>query len=160
MQKTNIYAACILLCLSLFSFFWLIPNFTKPAQSALDIPASFMPKVACALIIILTISMLLRAYVSWKKGLSHDENDNDELRGEITGIGKQEAINIAIWSGFSIVALLGLNFLGFYITVPVLLAAAMLYTGCRKPLLIGIVSLLAPILVGQLVWHAFTISMP
>lgn len=160
MQKTNFYSACILLIIAITGLLWVIPAYTKPVQSQLDIAPSFMPSLACGVIGLLALSLAIQSLIGWKKNNDQSEAYHEEFSDEATGIGKQQAKNILLWTLFSLAAMWGLSYVGFYITAPVILCCAMIYASCRNPLVIGVVSITAPLLIGQIVWYAFSLSMP
>ena len=160
MQRTNLLMGCALLLFSAFALLWLIPNYTIPAFSKLDIPPAFMPYFACTVIAILSLSLAIRSYLAGRRNQQVDESNNSEFHGEVTGFRRDELINFLIWSAFSILAVVGLDFIGFHVTAALMLAAAMFYTGCRNFFLIGAVSVISPILLSLIVWQAFTVRLP
>ena len=160
MQKTNVWAACLLMLLASIGLFWLIPNNSKPVQNSMDIAPSFMPSLALGIIAVMALVLAFQSFGRAQKQAAKEEQEDEVSLDEATGIGRQEFKNIITWIGFSVLSLCGLHFLGFYIAAPLMLASAMVYAKCRNPVLIGVISIAFPLLLGQVVWYAFSISMP
>ena len=160
MQRSDIVIGCALLALAAFALLWLIPAYTVPVTSPIDIQASFIPALSCWVVLVLAAALVLRGALALRRGGEAAADDGEEFRGEVTGLGRREAGNLLIWALFSLAALFGLRHLGFLVTAPLLLAAALYYAGCRDRILIAGLSLLSPVVISQIVWHAFTVSLP
>ncbi len=151
---------CALFSLALFGLLWLIPNNTSPAQSELDIAPGLIPALASLVILVLGLFLAIHSYLAQRKGHESDEMDHDEFQGEVTGLGWRELTNLLLWTAFSVAGILGFKYVGFHVTAGLMLAGAMVYAGCRRIVTVAITAVVSPLVISQIVWHAFTIRLP
>ena len=97
---------------------------------------------------------------SWFDGSGGSDQPHEEFGSEARGIGWRELGDLATWSLFAVVLMVGFIHAGFLPTAVPALALAMLYAGERNWLLIASVAIAVPVLIQQVAWHAFTVQLP
>ncbi len=157
LKRTHIWAGILLAALSAFCLLWVIPENTAPAQSDLDLSPALMPSVAVGLCLVLSLVMLVHAL---RAGVSEAADLDEEFGEEASGTDLQVLGNLLIWAVVSVVSLLIMEHVGFEPAMTVFLASAMLFVGARNPWSIGLIAVLAPIGLSQLVFHVFTTELP
>ena len=143
----DIVAGLFLAFLAVITLVWIIPSHTETTSSDYDVSAAFFPYLAVwttfGFSILLIISRLLKF---------------QRLQGNI--IDRGILIEVVCWSGISIITFGGLAFIGFVWTMPLLVASAMIFSGNRSWWLIGVLSIVLPILIDQFIWVIFTVDLP
>ena len=157
MRVTNLVAGAVLGIGSAVALFWLIPNYTVPAQSALDLAPSFMPSVAMWVCLLLA-GLLIKSGLPFGR---HDQIHSDEEFGdEATGLGIRTLANFGLWVATSVVVMVLLQTLGFIVAGVSFLVAAMLYTRLQNYWLLALIAVGMPVALYWIVWFAFTIELP
>jgi len=157
MRKTHIGTALVLIPLCLFCIFWLVPNNTVPATSEFDVSPGFVPYIALWTMLVYSAILLLN---EWRKSVSNLEELDEEFGAEATGVDLQVLKNLVILIVVSVLAWLGIKYLGFEPSMMLLIAATMYYVGVRNWLSIGLTSILAPIVLSMCAWLFFSTQMP
>ncbi len=158
MRITDLIAAAILITLSLVCLVWLIPSFTAPPESALDLRPSFMPNLAMGSIFLLAGLMF---YLSLKKQeIGEQPLDDEEFGGEASGFGVTELVYLATWVFASMVIMVSMKFFGYQIIASLFLISMMFYCGQRRLLILALVGVGMPVLIWQITWHTFSIQLP
>ena len=157
MRTTNFGSGIVVAALSLVALVWLIPNHTKPAQMATDLPPAFMPSVAVTTCLVLAV---LLTVLNRPRGAVGDEAAHEEFGEEASGMGRAEFVNLALWLGLAALIMTLLQYAGFFVAGAVLLALAMLYVGLRRPVVLVPLVLGVPAALYWIVWFAFTVELP
>lgn len=157
MRNTHLFTGLLLAPICIFCLFWLIPNNTVPPTSEHDISPSFIPSLAAAVGLVMSVIMAWRAWPT--RGAAADEMD-DEFGDEASGIDSTVLVNAALWGISSTITWALTQHLGFEPAMSLLLLATMLYIGVRRPTpLIG-TAIVMPIVLSQAAWYFFTTEMP
>lgn len=145
---TDIVAGLFLAVLAGFALVWLVPGHVERSLSDHDVQPGFFPNLAAGIVLVLSLGLVV-----------------ERLRGKPRlrsgfGQGRFVPLDLAIWAGVAGLAMLGFHTVGFLVVAPLLIAAGMLFAGCRQVWLIAAVALLFPVLVDQAAWHVFTVDLP
>jgi len=157
MRQTHIGTALLLIPLSLFGLFWVLPNYTVPSTSPDDISPAFVP--SAALIIILVYSAILLVRELRSKVLPEDEID-EEFGKEATGVDRRVLLNTLLASVVCVLTWLGIKHIGFEPVTAVLIAAIMFYVGVRSWLTIGLCAVGAPVVLSLCTYYFFSTELP
>jgi len=141
----------------LFCIFWLVPNNTVPATSEFDVSPGFVPYIALGTILLYSVILLVHALRQPTK--EGDESD-DEFGAEATGVDARVLANLLILTVVSMLAWLGIKYIGFEPAMTVMIAAIMYYVGVRNWLTIGLTAVFAPIVLSMCAWYFFSTQMP
>jgi len=126
---------------------WLIPGQTQQPSNSFDMAPGFFPAAAAWTVLLLAAGLTIHRI--WRKPLSI-----------LPVRGRAITVEVAIWTGMSALAVLGLLHAGFYLTGAVLIAGGMLLCGCRTWWLIATIALSFPFFVDQAAWLIFTVDLP
>ena len=156
LKQTHIWSGVIIGSVMLVFLFWIIPNFTSPPDSKLDLAPSFIPSLAVAVTLFLAILLAIMAFFSSSK------NDalHEEFGEEASGIGLDEFKNLGLWILVSIGAWFGTVHVGFEPAMTVCLALGMFFAGNRNYWLTALIAITTPIILSQLAWYIFTTELP
>ena len=89
MQQTHIWSSVIISLIMLVFLLYLIPNYTSPPDSNLDLSPSFIPSLAVAVALFLSILLGVTAYLT----KNNDEDLHEEFGVEASGIAWLEIKN-------------------------------------------------------------------
>ncbi len=156
MQKTHVWSSVVISLIMLVFLFYVIPNYTSPPDSNLDLSPSFIPSLAVA--VVLFLSILLGVTTLLTKDIVGDLHE--EFGVEATGIGWLEIKNLGLWVVLSAVAWFGTTYIGFEPTMTVCLAIGLIFCGLRSHWLTALISVLTPIILAQGAWFVFTTELP
>ncbi len=156
-RRTDISAGLFVALVSALLLVWIIPVNTSPPQSESNLSPAFLPSVAAATMLVLSLLMvvsrlLLRRHV--------EEGVHEEFGAEARGIGWSELRDIAIWSAFAAAMIAGYTTVGFLLTSIPALALMLYFTGERHLVTIAATALLTPTLLYLIAWHAFSVQLP
>ncbi len=157
MRTTNLVSSIVVAVGSVLLLAWLIPGYTAPAQSPLDIPPARLPSIAIWTCLITAVIMGIGAFRA-KAGDGH--SDDEEFGDTATGIGGEELIRIAILIALVAAIAVAMPLAGFEITMGVLLVAMMVFLRQRSYAVLLAVALIVPVGLSQLIWHVFTVELP
>ena len=135
---------------------YVIPNYTSPPDSNLDLSPSFIPSLAVA--VVLFLSILLGITTLFTKDIVGGLHE--EFGVEATGIGWLEIKNLGLWLVLSAVAWFGTTYIGFEPTMTVCLATGLIFCGLRSHWLTAVIAVLTPIILAQGAWFVFTTELP
>ena len=155
MRQTHIWSGVVISAIMLVFLFYIIPNYTSPADSALDLAPSFIPSLAVTVTLLLAILLVVTALFTRKADELHEE-----FGEEASGMGWQEFKNLGLWAIVSVCAWLGTVHIGFEPAMTVVLAAGLIYAGLRNYWLTAIIAIATPIILSQFAWHVFTSELP
>ena len=145
---TDIVAGLLLAVLAVLALVWLVPGHVERSLSDHDVQPGFFPNLAAGVVLVLSLGLVVQRL----------------LRGggmrSAFGQGRFVPADLAIWALVAGLAMVGLHTVGFLIVAPLLVAAGMLFAGCRQVWLIAAVAVLFPVLVDQAAWHVFTVDLP
>ena len=136
--------------------FWIIPNFTSPPDSELDLAPSFIPSLAVTVTLLLAILLAVTAFFS----SSTNDALHEEFGEEASGIGLAEFKNLGLWTLVSIGAWFGTVHVGFEPALTVCLALGLVFSGMRNYWLTALIAIATPIILSQLAWYIFTTELP
>lgn len=156
MRRTHIWSSVIISLLMLVFLLYLIPNYTSPPDSKLDLKPSFIPSLAVAVTLVLSIIMGVTAFLTKQS----DSDLHEEFGVEASGIGWLELKNICLWSMLSGGAWYGTTYIGFEPAMAVCLAIGLIFCGLRNYWLTALIAILTPIILSQLAWFVFTAELP
>lgn len=156
-RRTDIVSGLVLACLAVILLVWVIPENTSPPQSTGNLAPAFLPSAAA---IVMFVLALLLAGVTWFSRSRTDDEPHEEFGAEARGIGLREAGDIVTWCAVAVVMMAGFVTIGFVATAIPALVAMMLYAGERNWIAIGAMAVAVPILLQQIAWHAFTVTLP
>lgn len=159
MNKSELWIAGVLIFFSLTCLVWVIPNYTSPPQSELDVRPSFIPNVAVGTMLFLSVIILFKSF-KHRKSNQEPEVENEEFGAEASGIGMEELANLALWAISSAIVVFLIGILGYIIVSSLFMVGLMLYAGQRSPIILILISVVTPILIWQITWHAFSIQLP
>lgn len=159
MKKTNLWCAAVLIVFSLALLCWVIPNYTSAPQSDLDVRPSFFPNVAVGAMLFLAGLMLYDSLIR-AKAERENEMDDEEFGDEASGLGREELVNLGLWTITSTVTVILMSILGYSIVAGLLLIGLMSYAGQRNWIILLLVGIIIPISIWQITWHAFSIQLP
>ncbi|MEM1047916.1 MAG: tripartite tricarboxylate transporter TctB family protein [Pseudomonadota bacterium] len=145
---TDIVAGLILAVLAVLALVWLVPGHVERSLSDHDVQPGFFPNLAAGVVLVLSLGLVVQRFLREGK------------RRSAFGQGRFVPLDLAIWVLVAGLAMLGLNTVGFLVVAPLLIAAGMLFAGCRKIWLVAAVAVLFPVLVDQAAWHVFTVDLP
>lgn len=145
---TDIVAGLILALLAGLALVWLVPGHVERSLSDHDVQPGFFPNLAAGIVLVLSLGLVLQRFLRAGKMQS------------AFGQGRFVPVDLAIWVVVAGLAMVGLHTIGFLIVAPLLIAAGMLFAGCRRIWLIAAVAILFPVLVDQAAWHVFTVDLP
>ena len=135
---------------------YLIPNYTSPPDSNLDLSPSFIPSLAVVVVLLLSIFLGVTTFLT-----KNNVGDlHEEFGVEASGIGWLEIKNLGLWVVLSAVAWFGTNYLGFEPTMTVCLAIGLVFCGLRSHWLTALIAVLTPIILSQGAWLVFTTELP
>lgn len=156
MRQTHIWSSVIISLTMLVFILYLIPNYTSPPDSALDLSPSFIPSLAVTVALLLSILLGVTAFLTKK----NDEGLHEEFGVEASGIGWLEIKNLCLWIIFSAGAWYGTTYIGFEPTMTVCLAIGLIFCGLRTHWLTALIAVLTPIILSQGAWLVFTSELP
>ncbi|MDP6345642.1 MAG: tripartite tricarboxylate transporter TctB family protein [Alphaproteobacteria bacterium] len=157
MRATDLMAGIVLGLAALLALIWLIPNYTAPAQSELDLAPGLIPSVAMWICLLLALLLVRKGLPFGRQGAAHED---EEFGAEASGIGRHEAVNVGLWALTAIVTMTLLHIAGFIVAGAVMLAAVMFYARQRNYWILVAIAAAMPIALYWLVWFAFTIELP
>lgn len=147
MRKADIIAAVFLIIFGLLMIFIIIPAQTEPGEEY-GVPPSTVPLAATGLVTAMACILLVKRL----RERTADDQPNP--------IGRGQWLHIL---GFTALLLAGLGLIKLLHFIPggiVFIAALMLITGQRRPLIIGLVSATTPCLVYSALWYGLRIPLP
>lgn len=165
-QKTNgdltlfnvITAICLLLG-GLLIWFYLIPQYVAIRQEqAFGLSPTFMPKVAAASIVLLSVVLLvksLKVLVKNSQRLIEESEEGDRLE-----FGSKELCNIAIFLCYALAFTALLKWFGFIIACALSLSCAMLVLRIKPLWLVILIAFSIPSLLEAILWYGLTIQLP
>lgn len=156
MRQTHIWSSLIISLIMLVFLFYIIPNYTSPPDSALDLSPNFIPKLAVSVTLLLSIFLGVSALLTHKS----DEDLHEEFGEESSGIGWLEIKNVFLWSVLSIGAWYGTDNIGFEPTMTVCLTIGLIFSGVRNYWLTALIAIVMPIVLSQVAWYVFTTELP
>jgi len=157
MQATNLVAGVVLGIGAAGALFWLIPNYTAPPQSPLDLAPGFMPSVAMWVCLLLA-ALLIKSGLPFGR---HDQVHADEEFGdEASGVGIATIANFGLWVATAVVLMLLMQTLGFLVAAISFLVAAMVYMRLQVYWLLATIAVGIPVALYWIIWFAFTIELP
>ena len=136
--------------------FLIIPHYTYPPDSALDLAPSFIPSLAVVVTLLLAVLLGIMGLLSRKT----DDDLHEEFGEEASGVGLQEFKNLGLWILVSICAWFGTKFIGFEPTMAMLLAAGLYFAGLRNYNLMVVIALTIPIVLSEGAWYVFVSELP
>jgi len=157
LRTTNLVSSIVVAVGSVLLLAWLIPTYTAPAQSPLDIPPARLPSIAIWTCLITAMIMGIGAFRA-KAGGGH--TDDEEFGDTATGIGADELVRIAILIVLVAVIAVAMPLAGFEITMGILLVAMMVFLRQRNYAILAAVAVIVPVGLAQLIWHVFTVELP
>ena len=134
----------------------IIPYYTYPPDSDLDLAPSFIPSLAVVVTLLLAILLGVMGLLSRKT----DDDLHEEFGEEASGIGLPEFKNLGLWILISLCAWFGTNYIGFEPTMTICLALGLFFAGVRNYWLTAVISIATPIILSQFAWHIFTSELP
>lgn len=143
----DLVAGCVLAASALLALFWLIPAHTQPALSEFDVAPGFFPNMAAGAVLALSTVLIIVRFRTLRQAM---------VSGDRTFI----LVDIAIWSFVGLATIGGMQTIGFVWTAPVLIAAGMVFSGCRTLWLIAVLAIAFPVIVDFAAWHIFTVELP
>ena len=156
MRKTHIGSSVVISVIMLVFLLYLIPNYTSPPDSNLDLSPSFIPSLAVVVVLLLSIFLGVTTFLT-----KNNVGDlHEEFGVEASGIGWLEIKNLGLWVVLSAVAWFGTNYLGFEPTMTVCLAIGLVFCGLRSHWLTALIAVLTPIILSQGAWLVFTTELP
>ena len=127
--RQEIAAGAVLIALSLFALFWLIPNHTGEATSDLEVAPGFFPQVAAGALLVLSILFVGHRLLRFPK-----------LRAIRPATGGFAVLTeIAILAAGTLVVAWALGAAGYLVVAPAVMAAGLLAGGERRWWAIGLV---------------------
>jgi len=156
LRQTHIWSGVVIGAIMLVFLLWIIPNYTYPPDSELDLAPSFIPSLAVTVTLLLSILLVVTALLTKKR----DDGGHEEFGDETTGMGWQEFKNLGLWILVSMGAWFGTVHVGFEPAMTVFLAIGLFYAGLRKYWLLAIIAIATPIILSQFAWHIFTSELP
>ncbi len=145
---TDIVAGLILALLAGLALVWLVPGHVERSLSDHDVQPGFFPNLAAGVVLVLSLGLVLQRFLR-----------GGTMRSAF-GQGRFVPVDLVIWGLVAGLAMVGLHTIGFLVVAPLLIAAGMLFAGCRRMWLIATVAVLFPVLVDQAAWHVFTVDLP
>ena len=156
MQKTHIGSSVVISLIMLVFLLYLIPNYTSPPDSNLDLSPSFIPSLAVVVVLFLSIFLGVTTFLT-----KNNVGDlHEEFGVEASGIGWLEIKNLGLWVVLSTVAWFGTTYIGFEPTMTVCLAIGLIFCGLRSHWLTALIAVLTPIILSQGAWLVFTTELP
>ena len=156
-RRTDLYSGIGLAVLSGVLLVWVIPGHTSPPQSEGNLSPAFLPSVAAGVLLIL--AALLSAG-TWLSKAAVSDKPHEEFGMESHGIGLHDAGDLVLWCIFAGLLMAGFLTVGFVVAGIAGLFGLMIYAGQRSIWLLGIVSILVPVAIQQIAWHAFSVQLP
>ena len=134
MQRRNLdqIAAGVLVAFSLLVYFVLIPAQVPPDR--LGLSSSFFPKLSVIIIGGLGVILFIRARLT--RSVAEQK--------EIFRISREEAGRVTVIFGMMVAYVAFLEFIGFFIATPVVLAGMLYYCGLRNPKILWPLVVLLP----------------
>ena len=157
MRRSDICAGLGLAAAALATLLWLIPSQTSPAQSEGNMSPAMMPTVAVALVLALALLLAVTRHASTP---SMRDEPHEEFGTEARGFGRQELLELALWTATSVAVMALLRYAGFIAAGGVVLTGAMLFMGQRNPWTIAAAALGAPLSIWLIAWYGFSVQMP
>ena len=127
--RQEIAAGAVLIALSLFALFWLIPNHTGEAAGDLEVAPGFFPQIAVWSLLVLSVLFVGHRLIRFP-GLR-------EIRPE-TG-GAAVLVEIAVLAAGSLLVAWALGAVGYLVVAPAVMAAGLLAGGERRWWVIALV---------------------
>ena len=156
MRKTHIGSSVVISLIMLVFLLYLIPNYTSPPDSNLDLSPSFIPSLAVVVVLFLSIFLGVTTFLT-----KNNVGDlHEEFGVEASGIGWLEIKNLGLWVVLSAVAWFGTTYIGFEPTMTVCLAIGLIFCGLRSHWLTALIAVLTPIILSQGAWLVFTTELP
>ena len=134
----------------------IIPHYTYPPDSELDLAPSFIPSLAVVVTLLLAVLLGIMGLLSHKT----DDDLHEEFGEEASGVGLQEFKNFGLWILVSIGAWFGTKFIGFEPTMAMLLAAGLYFAGLRNYRLMVVIAITIPIVLSEGAWYVFVSELP
>lgn len=148
MRTADVLTAITLIIGGLLVFFWVIPH-QVGASATWGLSAAMFPKVATGGCIFFAAILLIQRLTPLNQEF-REENPMPLFRW---GFLLVAALLFAI-------AVITFQFWSFLIVAPILVGAFMVFAGCRKPLLIVLVSLSVAFITYALFWELLGIPLP
>lgn len=146
MRKAEIITSALLLLLSLAMIFFIVPAQTEPGEE-FGVPPSTMPTAAMVVLGGLSLIHLIA-----KLRQADDGTPNP--------IPAASWKHIGLFTGLLFAGLAAIKYLSFIPGGILIIASMMLITGQRKPLIVGLTSIIAPCLIYVALWHGLRIPLP
>lgn len=156
MRKTHLRAGILLALISLWCLVGWIPNATSPPSSELDLAPSLIPTIAVSVCLLMSIALAAGAYLMPVE----DTGLDDEFGAEATGVDGSVMANFGIWCVVAVVIWLLMTHVGFEPAMSVFLFTTFLYLRVRNLWVLGLASVLVPIVISQIVWFSFSTVLP
>lgn len=157
LRTTNLVSSIIVVLGSILLLVWIIPTFTAPAQSPLDIPPARLPSIAVWTCLITAVIMGIAA---WRSNGRDGQGDDEEFGDTAIGIGAEELLRIAILASLVVAVAVAMPLAGFEITMGTLLLAMMVFLRQRSYAMLAAVALIVPVGLAQLIWYVFSVEFP
>jgi len=155
-RTTDRVASIIVLLGSVALLAWIIPTYTAPPQSPLDIPPDRLPSIAIWTCLVMAAMLGLGTL----RTATDADAEDEEFGATATGLGRTELGHIASLSMVAIAVIVIMPLLGFEITMGAVLLAAMLFLGQRNIALLAAAVVIVPVGLSQIAWHVFTVEFP
>lgn len=157
MRQMNRIAAVVVLLMAGVALGWLIPVHVPNAHDPGDLPPILVPTLSAA---VMGLMALLLGVRSWRtKGTGHDEQEDGEAAEDL-GFGAEELVNLCLWIAASAATWLLLRYLGFIYAAGFIIAAGAIYSGVRKPWVVIVLAVAAPLLIDNVVWYGLNVQLP
>ena len=132
---------------ALLVIFWLIPSQIEASAQAGQLSPRFFPRLSAGMVGLFGLALMV-------KNRRHAFTRTPHA-------GLRILIETLAWAAWATVTLLLLSTLGFIVAGALSCFAAMLLAGQRRRLVwCALISILLPIAIQQLAWHAFYIQLP
>jgi len=145
----DIAAGLFLAAVAIGAIAWLVPLHTKVSSTVHDIQPGFIPSLSAWIVLVLSTWLFVvntyRLRASARVG---------------TVSGRTVVVEVVVWSAVAALAMFGLSVIGFLIVAPILICGGMVFAGFRNWRIIGLLSVLFPLLIDQAAWIIFTVDLP
>ena len=160
MRTTHIWAGVLLVLMSVWCLFWLIPDNTVQADSELDLAPSLVPSIAIGACLVLAAVMAVQALFGGRRVEAGEDHLDEEFGTEATGASGGVLLNLLIWFAVACASWFLIEHVGFEPAMTLFLVATMLFVGARNPWTIALVSLATPIVLSQAAYQFFNTELP
>lgn len=157
MRQMNQIASVIVLLMAGVALGWLIPVHVPNAHDPGDLPPILVPTLSAAVMGLMAILLGVRSLRSKRAG--HDEQEEGEAADDLV-FGVEELVNLGVWVVASAATWLLLRYLGFVYAAGFIIAAGLVYGGVRKPWVVIVLAVAAPVLIDNIVWYGLNVQLP